>query len=229
VLVPGLLLSARLWSQQLPQLWRFGPVMIADHTRDDSVGAIAMRILAAAPPRFALVGLSMGGYIAFEIMRQAPGRVAKLALLDTTARPDTPGLRERRRRQIAIARRGRFESIADLQFPLLVHPARQGEAGLRELVRLMAAETGPQAFIREQTAIINRPDSRPDLAAIACPTLVLVGDSDRLTPPEWAAELAGGVAGARHVVVAECGHLSPIERPGEVTRALVEWLAEPRV
>jgi pimeloyl-ACP methyl ester carboxylesterase len=229
VLIPGLLLSARLWSEQLPALWRLGPVMIADHTRDDSMEGIAGRVLAAAPPRFALVGLSMGGYIAFEIMRRAADRVARLTLLDTTARPDTPALRERRRRQIAIAERGRFESIADLQFPLLVHRSRQEEAGLRELVRLMAGETGPEAFVREQTAIMNRPDSRPDLAAIACPTLVLVGDGDRITPPEWAAELAAGIAGARHVVVPECGHLSPIERPREVTRALVEWLGEPGV
>ena len=88
VLVPGLNCSARLYAQQIPALWRFGPVTVADHTRDESVAAIARRILAAAPPRFALAGLSMGGYLAFEIMRQAPQRVAKLALLDTGARSE---------------------------------------------------------------------------------------------------------------------------------------------
>ena len=90
VLIPGLTCSARLYADQIPTLWRFGPVTVADHTRDDNMAAIARRILAAAPPRFALAGLSMGGYIAFEIMRQAPQRVAKLALLDTGARAETP-------------------------------------------------------------------------------------------------------------------------------------------
>ena len=97
VLVPGLLTSPRLYGPQLPMLWQSGPTVIADNTRDDSMAAIASSILAAAPPRFALVGLSMGGYISFEIMRQAPGRVAKLALLNTSARPDTSEQTERRR------------------------------------------------------------------------------------------------------------------------------------
>ena len=90
VLVPGLLCTARLYLEQLPALWRFGPVMIADHTRDDSMERIAERILAHAPVRFALIGLSMGGYLSFELLRRAPERVARLALLDTSARPDTP-------------------------------------------------------------------------------------------------------------------------------------------
>jgi pimeloyl-ACP methyl ester carboxylesterase len=106
VLVPGLNCSARLYAEQIPALWRFGPLLIADHTRDDSMGAIAARILNAAPPRFALMGLSMGGYIALEIMSQAPARVAKLALLDTGARADTPEQTERRHRQIELAQTG---------------------------------------------------------------------------------------------------------------------------
>ena len=224
VLVPGLLASARLYGQQLPWLWRFGQVTIADHTRDDSMAAIASRLLAAAPPRFALAGLSMGGYIAFEVLRRAADRVAKLALLDTSARPDTPEQSERRRGQIALTERGRFAEIPDLQLPLLVHRARQEDPALRRLVRLMAEDTGPEAFIRQQTAIIRRPDSRPGLAAIACPTLVLVGDGDELTPPEHSAEIAAGIPGARHVVVPDCGHLSTLERPRQVTRALVAWL-----
>ena len=97
VLIPGLLASARLYAEQVPELWRFGPVTVADHTRDDTMTGIATRILAAAPPKFALIGLSMGGYISFEIMRLAPERVAKLALLDTSARPDLPEQSEARR------------------------------------------------------------------------------------------------------------------------------------
>jgi len=106
VLIPGLTCSARLYADQIPALWRFGPVTVADHTRDDSMAAIARRILAAAPPRFALAGLSMGGYIAFEIMRQAPQRVVKLALLDTGARAETPEQTERRKVVIALAKNG---------------------------------------------------------------------------------------------------------------------------
>jgi len=224
VLIPGLLDSARLYGGQLPRLWWFGPVTIADHTRDDSMAAIASRVLATAPPSFALVGLSMGGYVAFEILRQAAGRVVKLALLDTTARADTPELSERRRGQIALTESGRFADVFEQQYPLLIHRARQGEVALRRLVWLMGEEVGPEAFIRQQTAIINRPDSRPGLAAIGCPTLALVGDGDVLTPPAWAEEIAAGIPGARLVVVPDCGHLSTLERPREVTQALVEWL-----
>jgi pimeloyl-ACP methyl ester carboxylesterase len=116
VLVPGLTCSARLYADQIPALWRLGPVTVADHTRDDSIAAVARRILAAAPPRFALAGLSMGGYIAFEIMRQAPERVAKLALLDTSARGEAPEQTERRKAVIALAKSGRYAEVADIAF-----------------------------------------------------------------------------------------------------------------
>ena len=224
VLVPGLLTSPRLYADQLPALWQHGPVTIASTTRDNTIAGLAGRILAHAPPRFALAGLSMGGYICFEITRQAPDRVGRLALLDTTARPDTPQLTERRHAQIALARSGRLAEVADQQFPLLVHPSRQGDPAVRELVRLMAEETGAEAFIRQQQAIIGRADSRPELGAIGCPTLVLVGDSDQLTPPELSVELANGIPGARLVVVDGSGHLTPLDQPEEVTKALVEWL-----
>jgi pimeloyl-ACP methyl ester carboxylesterase len=221
VLVPGLLTSARLFSEQLPALWRHGPVTIADNTRDDTIAAVASRILADAPPRFALAGLSMGGYIGFEIVRQAPGRIDRLALLDTSARPDTPEVTRRRQAQIELARGGRLAEVADQQFPLLIH---HGDPSARELVRLMADETGPEVFIRQQQAIIGRVDSRPGLGAIDRPTLVLVGDSDQLTPPELSAEIAGSIPGARLVVVAGAGHLSTLDQPDQVTRALVAWL-----
>jgi pimeloyl-ACP methyl ester carboxylesterase len=224
VLVPGLLTSPRLFAEQLPALWRLGPVTIAAITHDDTMAAIAGRILATAPPRFALAGLSMGGYVAFEIARQAPDRLARLALLDTSARPDTPEQTERRRAQIALARGGRLGEVADQQFPLLLHPSRHGDPAARALVRLMADETGPEAFVRQQRAIIGRPDSRPGLAAIACPTLVLVGEDDVLTPPPLSSEIAAGVPGARLVVVPGSGHLSTLDQPERVTEALVAWL-----
>lgn len=225
VLVPGLNCSARLYAEQIPALWRFGPVQVADHTRDDSMEAIAAAILAHAPPRFALVGLSMGGYIALTMVRQAPARVHKLALLDTSARPETPEQSERRKPQIALAQGGHFAQVPPLQFPVFVHRNRQHDEALRARVRSMAEETGAEAFLRQQKAIMTRPDMRPLLASIACPTLVLVGDGDELTPPPLSEEIAAGIAGSRLVVIADCGHLSTMERPEAVNRELVEWMA----
>ena len=227
LLLPGLAATTRLYAAQIPLLWQFGPVMLADHRRDDSIAAIARRILDQAPPRFALLGLSMGGYIGFELLRQAPARVRRLALLDTSARPDTPEQSARRRTLIDLARTGRFGEVADLLYPALVHPDRLTDHGLRAQVRSMAEETGAEAFIRQQTAIMNRIDSRPHLAAIGCPTLVLVGDADQLTPPERAQEIAAAIPGARLVVVPASGHLSTLEQPERVNAALLEWLGAP--
>ncbi len=224
VLVPGLTCSARLYADQIPALWRFGPVMVADHTRDDSMAAIARRILAAAPPRFALAGLSMGGYIAFEIMRQASERVARLALLDTGARAETPEQAERRKAPIALATSGHYAEVLDLAFPIYVHRKRHNDESLKGIVRMMAEETGVEAFLRQQQAIIGRSDSRPGLGAIACPTLVLVGEGDEATPPELAREIAAGIRGARLVIIPESGHLSTLEQPQAVSAALSEWM-----
>ena len=224
ILLPGLLCSPRLYAEQIPHLWQSGPIMIADHRSDETLDAIAARILFAAPPRFALAGLSMGGYIAYAILRAAPDRVAKLALIDTAARADTPEQTERRKTQIELARTGRFAEIIEALWPLFVHQNRRHDAALKRIVQAMAQETGPEAFIRQQHAIMTRPDSRPDLAKIACPTLVLVGDGDMLTPPKLAEEIAGLIPQSRLVVVPDCGHLSTIEKPEAVTKALVEWL-----
>jgi pimeloyl-ACP methyl ester carboxylesterase len=158
------------------------------------------------------------------IVRQAPERVQKLALLDTSARPETPEQTERRSPQIALAESGRFAEVPALQFPVFVHRNRQGDEALRERVRIMAEETGAQAFLRQQHALMTRADSRPSLTAIRCPTLVLVGDGDELTPPPLSQEIAAGVAGSRLVIVADCGHLSTMEQPDSVNRALVEWM-----
>ena len=226
VLVPGLLCSPRLYAAQIPALWRFGPVTIADHTRDDSVAGVAKRILATAPPRFALIGLSMGGYIAFEILRQAAERVDRLALLDTSARPDTAEQTAGRRAQIALAATGRLAEVVSTGFPNSVHPARCGDVRLRQVVLDMAAEVGVDAFVRQQLTNIGRPDSRPGLAAIGCPCLVLVGDRDQLTPPDRSAEMVDGIPGARLVTVPESGHSSTLEQPEFVTTALVEFLRE---
>jgi len=224
ILVPGLNCSARLYAEQIPVLWQFGPVTVADHRHDDTITAIAERILAGAPSRFALAGLSMGGYIAFEVVRQAPGRVAKLALLDTGPGAEVPERAAQRKPLIELARQGRFSEVTEDQFPWLVHRNRHGDTALKAAVRAMNEETGPEAYIRQQQAIMARPDSRPDLKTIACPTLVLVGDDDRLTPPELSHEMATAIPAARLVVVPDSGHLSTMERPGAVNRALIEWM-----
>jgi pimeloyl-ACP methyl ester carboxylesterase len=167
----------------------------------------------------------MGGYIALTMLRAAPDRVDRLALLDTSARPETPEQTERRKPQIALAESGRFAEVPPLQFPVFVHRNRQHDDALRQRVRMMAEETGAEAFLRQQKAIMTRGDARPRLKSIACPTLVLVGDGDELTPLPLSQELAAGIAGSRLVVVPDCGHLSTMERPEAVNRALVEWMS----
>jgi len=225
VLVPGLTCTARLYAPQIEALWPYGAIMVADHRRDADIKATAARILSDAPPRFALAGLSFGGYIAFEMMRQAAERIAKLALLDTSARPDTAEQTAARHTQIAMAQSGRYGEIADIAIPRYLHRDRQNDPAMTGIVRKMIDETGPEAFVRQLKAIMSRPDSRPLLSSIRCPTLVLVGDGDVATPPELNKEIADGIAGARLVVVPACGHLSTIERPEAVNGALSEWLA----
>jgi len=225
VLVPGLLCSPRLYAEQLPALWRVGSVSVASHIHDDSLAAIASRFLATAPPRFALAGLSMGGYLAFEIMRQAGHRVTRLALLNTSARPDTAEQAQRRRDQVTMTREGQFTEVADTLYQRWVRPARRDDLALRRIIRQMADETGPEAFIRQQAAIMNRPDSRPGLAEIGCPTLVVAGADDDVTVPEHAAEIADRIPRARLTVIPDCGHLSTLEQPAAATRALEGWLA----
>jgi pimeloyl-ACP methyl ester carboxylesterase len=224
VLVPGLLCSSRLYAPQVAALWTFGPVMIADHRHDEDMSAIASRILADAPPRFALAGLSMGGYIVLAMLRQATERIAKLALLDTSARPDTSEQSATREKFIALAQDGKLGVVVDTLLPRLLHRDRQNDEALKRIVEEMAADTGTEAFVRQQKAIMSRPDSRPLLGSVRCPTLVLVGDGDELTPPELAREICAGISGARLVVVPGCGHLSTIEKPGAVNAALGQWL-----
>ena len=224
LLVPGLASSARIYAPVIPALWRFGPVMIANHIRDDSMAAIAARVLSEAPPRFALAGHSMGGYIALEIMRQAPERVVKLALINTQARPDTPEATARRRSLMERARRGELRAVREESFPELVHPSRRDDAGILELVHRQDEDVGVDGYLRQQTAIIARVDSRPTLATITCPTLVLTGDADNTIPNVLSKEMAEGIAGARLVILGRCGHLPQAEQPEATVQALTEWL-----
>ena len=224
--IPGLLCSPRLYAEQIPALWRFGPVIVASHHHDDSLAASARRILDAAPPRFALAGLSMGGYLAFEVMRQAGQRVTRLALLNTSARPDTAEQVQRRRDHVTMTQGGRFTEVVDILHQRLVRAAWGDDSALHHVIRQMADETGPEAFIRQQAAAMSRPDSRPGLPAISCPVLVVAGADDNITTTGHAAEIADGIPGAQLTVIPDCGHLSTLEQPAAVTQALVGWLGQ---
>ncbi len=227
VLIPGLACTSRLYEAQIAALSGELTIQVADQTRDDSIQAMAARLLREAPERFSLAGLSMGGYVALEVMRQAPGRVARLALLDTSARPDTPEASQDRERLIALAEAGRWKDVTSRLWPRLVHPSRQSDLALREIVDGMMRDTGAEAYVRQQRAIMGRADSRPLLPGIEIPTLVLAGEGDAITPPEIAREMAEMIEWASLVIVPESGHLSSLEQPERVTQALRLWL-EPR-
>lgn len=225
VFVPGLLCDARLWAPQLEGLKGRAETWVADVTRDDSIAGMAARVLKESPfARFSLAGLSMGGYAAMELMRRAPERVERLALLDTQARADTPEALERRVALIKLAENGRFAEVAERLLPLFLHASRLNDARLTELVRDMARQVGKDAFLRQQKAIMGRIDSRESLGRIACPTLVLCGDHDLLTPADRHKEMADLIPGSRLVTVPGCGHLATVEKPAQVNRALADWL-----
>jgi pimeloyl-ACP methyl ester carboxylesterase len=225
VLVPGLNCTADLFGPQVEALSGRFDITIADHSQDETIVAIARRLLAAAPPRFALAGLSMGGYVALEVMRQAPQRVERLALLDTRASADAPEDTELRQVAIKFAETGRFDDIHGILWPRLVHIRRLGDEALEAAVRRMADRTGPARFIRQQRAVMARPAYEAGLKAIRCPTLVLVGEDDAITPRFMSEDMAEAIAGSRLVVVPDCGHLSTLERPEAVNTALESWLA----
>lgn len=226
LLLPGLLCDARLWSDVRGALEEVAEVRVADLTRADSLAGMAEDALALMEdaPRFALAGLSMGGYVALEIMRRAAPRVSRLARLDTSARPDTPEQTARRHGLLELSARGEFRGVTPSLLPLLVHPDRV-EGPVAAEVMAMAERVGPAAFLRQQTAIMRRPDARPGLPGIAVPTLVACGEADALTPPELHAEMAALIPGARLHRFAGAGHLPPMEVPAAAGAALRDWLA----
>jgi pimeloyl-ACP methyl ester carboxylesterase len=166
----------------------------------------------------------MGGYAALEILRQAPDRVRKLALLDTSARADTAEQSQKRLDFISLAERGRFLGVTDALLPTFVHPSRLNDRELVATVKKMAKNTGREAFIREERAIVSRADSLPVLGVITCPVLVLCGRQDALTPLERHEEMARAIPGSKLEIIENCGHLSTLERPAEVSDALRRWL-----
>ncbi len=224
VLLPGLLCDGALWQAQKAALTLRHEVLIPTLDNHDSIAALAAGVLAQAPAQFALAGLSMGGYVAMEIMRQAPERVIRLALFDTSARPDTPEQRERRQGLIRLSRMGKFKGVTPRLMPQLIHPDRLEDPHVTGTIQAMGQRIGQTGFERQQTAILGRIDSRPHLPAIQCPTLVAVGVEDQLTPLEIAHEIAGLIPHAKLTTIAHCGHLPPLEQPEQTTRLLQGWL-----
>jgi pimeloyl-ACP methyl ester carboxylesterase len=222
--LPGLLCDEALFRAQVAGLADVADSTVADLTQDDSVAAMAARALAAAPADFALCALSMGGYVAFEILRLAPERVTRLALLDTSAKPDTDEKKARRRALMDQAKRGRFKGVTPKLLPTLVAPAHR-TGPIADEVLAMAGRVGKEAFLRQQSAIMNRPDSRPTLTHVAVPTLVGVGAQDQITPLPEAEEMQSLIQGSTLHVFGESGHLPPLEQPDETTAVLRAWLS----
>lgn len=224
VLVPGLLTDDDLFAAQISGLADCATIIIADTTQDDSISGMARRLLESVEGPFALAGLSMGGYVAQEVMRQAPHRVTRLALLDTNARADRPEQSDQRRALVAQAQSGSMAQIADQLLPVLVHPDRLHDDALTHRVRAMAERVGLAAFARQQQAILSRVDGRADLARITVPTLCLCGRQDALTPPKVHQEMVDALPAGVLVEVDDCGHLSTMEQPQAVTALFRYWL-----
>jgi pimeloyl-ACP methyl ester carboxylesterase len=224
ILAPGLLCDAALWRHQSEHLSDIAEVMVADFTTGDTMADFAASVLAMTSGTFALAGLSMGGYVVQEVMRQAPERVERLALLDTGARADTEEQSSRRRGLIELSQKGEFKGVTKTLLPLFIPESRLDDEDLVEEVMAMTRRIGRDAFIRQQTAIMGRSDGRGDLAKIKIPTLVVCGRLDTLTPLELSEEIATGIPGAALVVVENSGHLSTMEQPEAVTALLRYWL-----
>jgi pimeloyl-ACP methyl ester carboxylesterase len=225
ILLPGQLCDEALWDSQLRALSDVAQVTVTDLTLDDSVTAMAERVLKIAPATFAVCGLSLGGYVAFEIVRRAPARVTHLALMNTSARADEAHQAETRQRRVAAARIGTFKGVTPHFLPAIVSPANAANPAIADVVLAMTERVGRVAFERQQMAAITRPDCRDLLSAIAVPTLVIGGREDRVSPAALQEEIAAGIPGARLMILDNCGHLAPLEQAAAVTQAMRDWLS----
>ena len=224
VMVPGLLCTDDLYRDQIAALAGH-PIQIADTTSDASVTAMAEGVLADAPDKFALCGLSMGGYVALEVLRLAPERVLAAALMATSHRADTPEQTAMRHQLIATARDEGIEAVARVLCERLVAPVT-ASATLRERIVQMAAAIGVEGFVRQQQAIIDRPDQSDRLSTIKVPVTIVAGEADAIIPPERAREMAAAIPGARLETLPATGHMVTMERPDRTSEILRRSLAE---
>lgn len=226
VLLPGLVNDSRVWQHQVAGLADIAQVSVGDLTKGHTIAEMASDILACAPPGpFALAGLSMGGYVALEIMREAPERILALALLDTSARPDSLIALDMRSEAIEQAE-GNYQAVIEGLMPKQLHPLHMEDAELVSMITDMAMSLGNKIFIRQQRAIAERIDSIPSLALIKCPTLVLCGRDDAITPIGLHQEMVAAIEGAGLIIVSDCGHLSALEQPLRINEALTQWLTK---
>lgn len=224
VLLPGMMCDARLFAPQIAAVSASRAVQVAPIGGHDSTAALAAEVLAHAPPRFALAGLSMGGIVAMEIMAQAPDRVARLALMDTNPRAELPEVQARRAPQIDKVRAGGLRKVMrDEMKPNYLAPG-PGQAAILDLCMEMAEALGPEVFIRQSLALRDRPDRQGVLRGVAVPTLILCGAGDRLCPLERHEVMRDLIPGARLEVIPGAGHLPTLEQPEATTRALAGWL-----
>ncbi|MBL4740710.1 MAG: alpha/beta hydrolase [Sneathiella sp.] len=226
ILVPGLLCTAELWRDQAQALSDIADIHIPTHHLDNNIEAIADRILRAAPDQFALAGLSMGGYVALEIILRAPERVTHLALMDTRADADTEQDKKKRQDFINLVERGRvFKGVTESLLPMLIHPSRFKDNALTSRIYQMAEDIGKDGFIQQEIAIMNRKDRWAELSQIDCPTLVLSGNEDALIPAPNQQKMAEAIPDAEFHIIPECGHLPSMERPFETNTIMREWLS----
>lgn len=225
VLLPGLACDAGLWAGQVPLLSGEARVEVSDvHFRFDSLEAMAQALLAEHEGPLVLAGASMGGMVALHAALQAPQRIEGLALLGTSARADTPELVRLRSQACELFEAGRMDEVLRANALLAFHPEQAADRALVEGYLALVRRAGARALIRQNRAVMARPDLRPRLASLRVPTLVAVGEADTLTPPACAREIAGAIAGAELVEVPGAGHMLTLEQPAAVARMLRDWL-----
>jgi pimeloyl-ACP methyl ester carboxylesterase len=222
ILLPGLAGNAAMWRAQLPALARWQPVVSDVHMHEPTIPAMASALLAQHAGPLVLCGASMGGMVAMAAARQAPQRIAGLALLGPDARPDAPDMIALRESAIALFAQGRVREVIEPNVAMAFHPDNAPALAADYLEFVLAA--GAQRLIRQNRAVIARPDAREHLAQVRCPVLVMCGEADRLTPPERSREIASLIAQAKLVMVPRCGHMLTMERPDVVNATLQEWL-----
>ncbi len=225
LLLPGLASNAVMWQHQLAALPAHLNATVTDvHFRFGTVPAMAQALLNEHPGELILCGASMSGILAMEAVRQAPERIKGLALLGTNARPETPEMHTLRENAITWFEQGRAKELLLANTLLAFHPSRARDTTLTQTYLDFVLAAGTNQLIRQNRAIMARPDARLHLPRVTCPTLVLCGDSDQLTPPECSREIAGLIAGAELHFIAQCGHMLTMERPREVNALLLDWL-----